>query len=193
MAFVPHPLDDPKLWNTGYFGPDMLPGRCECEGIPLERKRDKKKAAGKSGATSSDKGYEQAKFKIRLHLWRKAHHDAWAALFPRLNPRREGATKDPYEFHHAQAYEADLGPIEILKITNGPYDTKGKRIIEIEVQEWFPEPKKVKAGTGKVATSLQKTPLGNVVGTGINPLLAPGSGLADPADPNDIMRKLLGQ
>jgi len=193
MATVPHPLDDPDLWNKGYLGPDWLPGRCEPEGIPVGRKRDTKKAGRKSGATLTDKGYEPAKFTIRLHQWTRAHHTAWQSLFPRINPHREGATKDPYDFHHALAIEADLGPICINQIKCGPYNTKGKRIIDIEVEEWFAESKPVKPATGKVASSQQKTPLNNVVGTGINPLVSPGSGLADPADPNEIMRKLLGQ
>lgn len=193
MARVPHPLDDPALWNQGFLGPDWLPGRCECAGIPVGRKLDAKKPGKKSGGTITDKGYEPAKFKIKLHQWTRAHFEAWQELFPRINPHREGATKDPYTFQHAQAIEADLGPIQIESITCGPWDSKGKRVIEISVKEWFAEPKKVKPGTGKVASSQQKTPLNNLVGTGLNPLLSPGSGLVDPADPNEIMRKLLGQ
>jgi hypothetical protein len=204
MASIVWPYDDPFVYNRLILGPYVIPGRAECHGVTAKRAIDVKKPKGKSGGTITDNGCEHTKVKFLIHQWKREHHAEWQRVFPMISPRREGATKEPFEALNAYLWEQDIRNVLVSMILPKPYDTKGKRIIEIELEEWLPETKTVKAGTGKPKeASTLKTPLGNQVGTwkdgvfvassGFNPLVPANKNIADPSDPNEIMRNLLGQ
>jgi hypothetical protein len=198
VATVPHPSEDLKLWNTAQVGPYVLPGRFECDPIPLKRNLDVKKPGGKSGASITDKGYELAKFKGRLHITSKAQHDEFQRILPHLNPRREGATKDPFELKYATVIEAGITAVTIEHLDLPPFDTKSKRVITFTFQEWVEDSKPVKKGTGKVKDATQRERkrqldgfIGDLTGTSrapgqLDPLRVVPLSISDPADPTSI-------
>lgn len=195
MATIPWPYDDPYVYNKLIIGPYVMPGRAECpNGIEARRDVDVKKPKGKSGGTMTDNGCEPVKVVFEIHMWTRAHHDEWQRVFPKISPRREGATKEPFEILNAYLWEQDIKDLAVVMINPGTYDTKGKRVAKIEAHGWMPAPKAVKKGTGKPKpASDRKTPLDNYVATGINTLNPTAKSPADPSDPNSIMQALLGK
>lgn len=187
---------DEDAWGTCALGELWLPGICKVTIPKLERDIDKKKAKGKSGGTMTDNGYKPTGCTIEMKLWTKEHHALWLQILPKINPRREGATKDPFEVRYPSVQEAGLGPMFVAALDLGkPPSAKSGRIITIYCDEWWEKPKPVKKGSGKAksaATASPRTPLGNYMAPGTDPLKNPGSGLADPSDPNSIMEKALG-
>lgn len=203
MPSIPWPYDDPYVYNTLIVGPYVIPGRAElAKGIPAKRSVDVKKPKGKSGATMTDNGCEPVTGIVyRIHQFKRAHHEEWQRIYPAISPGREGATKEPFECLNAYLWERNIKNLIVVAITCGPYDTKGKRIVEIEFNEWLPAPKNVKKGTGVPRTVylIKRTPLGNMIDGyandkqltgGIDPLRTDASGVLDPSDPNQIMEKL---
>jgi hypothetical protein len=188
--------EDPEDWNQCALGDLWLPGICKVTISTIERDVDKKKSKGTSGGTMTDNGYKPSGCTIEVWIWTREQHEQWGAVLPRINPRREGATKDPFEVRYPSVIEAGLGPMFVKSIDlGGPPSAKSGRKIKIICEEWFDKPKAVKKGTGtakKSATASPKTPLGNAMVAGADPFKNPGSGLADPSDPNAIMEKALG-
>jgi len=184
-----------KEWKQVALGELWLPGVATVEIVAIERDIDKKKAKGKSGQTLHDNGYKPTEVVIEVWLWTDEHHAAWLQVFPKINPLREGATKDPFEIRHPSVTEVGLGPMFVRKVELGKPSTKIGRKIKITCEPWFEEPKEVKKGTGKPKSSAganPRTPIGNYMQPGVDPFSKPGSGLADPSDPNAIMEKALG-
>lgn len=205
MPRIVWPYDDPYAYNTLIIGPHVIPGRAELtKGIPARRSIDVKKPKGKSGATMTDNGLEPVTGVVyQIHQSKREHHEAWQVIYPAISPAREGATKEPFECLNAYLFERNIKNCTVVAITCGPYNTQGKRIIEIELDEWVPKPKDVKKGTGtpKVTSStiIQRNVAGTVTGGftngqyltgGIDPLKPSNSGVADPSDPNDILDKI---
>jgi hypothetical protein len=197
MATVPHPLDDTPLWNTAQLGTDTMPGRFECDKIPLARNVKVNKPGKKSKGTLSDQGYELAKFTGKLHQWTRQQHADFQRLLPKWNPRREGATKDPFELKCAQTIEAGITAVTIVSISPGPWNTKGQRVIEFTFQEWAAAPKDVKKGTGKVKDANQSTRGSALVGELTqtsrapgqpDPLQMPWEKAADPSSLSELMK-----
>lgn len=191
MPAVPYPYEDPYVWNTLILGSYVLPGRAECvNGVPLSRKKDTKKASGKSGATQTDKGYEPEPFDFNLHIINKAQHDEWERIYPLISPRREAAASEPFEALNAYVFEAGITNVTILNITPGKWSTQGKRIIKIRLQEWFAEAKTVKKSTGKPkpASTNVKAMVGDLLGQSMAPgqLNPVGNGLTDPSAPANV-------
>jgi hypothetical protein len=188
MATVPYPLDDVPIWNSAQLGPDWMPGRFECDKIPLARNVKVNKPGKKSKGTLSDQGYELAKFGGKLHQWTRQQHVDFQRLLPKWNPRREGATKNPFELKCAQTIEAGITAVTITSISCGPWDSKGKRVIEFEFQEWAAAPKDVKKGTGKVLDATQAARPGSaLVGELTQTTRAPGQ--PDPLKPTSSTAK----
>ena len=210
MPSITWPYDDPYVYNTLIVGSYVIPGRAElAKGIPIRRSVDVKKPKGKSGATSTDNGREPVTGIVyRIHQFKREHHDEWQRILPAIDPGREGATKEPFECLNAYLWERNLKNLKIIAITCGPYDTKGKRIIEIEFDEWMPEPKTVKKGTStpkKFPGFFVRSPLGAIVAGwndgkelnlgGVNPfrsdpLQTDSKDAIDPSDIGSIMGKL---
>jgi hypothetical protein len=182
-------------WDVCALGDIWLPGLATVTIPKLERDVEKKKAKGKSGGTMTDNGYKPGSCIIELWLEGEEEHRQWLQVLPRINPRREGATKDPFMVRYPSVIEAELGPMFVAALDLGqPPSAKGARKIKIYCEEWFDKPKAVKKGSGKAkssATASPRTPIGNFMAPGTDPLTNPGSGLADPSDPNEIMEKAL--
>lgn len=183
-----------KEWKQVALGDLWLPGVCTIDLVPLERDIDTKKAKGKSGHTLTDNGYKPTAVVITVWIWTDEQHIVWLQVFPKINPLREGATKDPFEIRHPAVMEAELGAMFVRKIELGKPSTKDGRKIKITCEPWFDKPKDVKKGTGKAKSASSanpRTPIGNYMQPGTDPFKKPGSGLADPSDPNSIMEKAL--
>lgn len=182
MPSVPYPYDDPYVWNRVVLGPHALPGRAVFpDGVELARDFDDKKAKGKSGKTSKDEGYDPKPISFELHIRTREEHEAWERIYPRISPRREGATNEPYEILNAYTFEAGVETVTIRSIKPGKWSTDGKRIIKFVVKEWSPTPKKVKAGTG---TPKPATP--NVGSSGYFDPIPVSNGLTDPSSPVNV-------
>lgn len=192
MTSTPYWLDDPQRWQTGVLGPYVLPGLVSVEPDEIARQLERRKPSGKSGGPLEDKGYKPIKTKVTIVYWTRAHHEQWNAILPRINPRRENATKDPQEFRHPQIEEFDVGPWIVASIKPGMPTSKGGRKIEIMLEEWFPETKTAKKGTGKVqrATELRRDAENQVL-VGMTQLIdayrdSDPNAPPDPSDPAEI-------
>lgn len=150
MTSTPFWLDDPKAWGTGVLGSHTLPGIVTADPDEIARQLDRKKPQGKSGGPIEDKGYKPIKAKITLTIRTREQHEAWLAILPSINPRREGSTKNPMEFRHPAVDEFDVGPWVVASIKPAMPSAKGGRKIEIILEEYFAETKKVKKSTGTV-------------------------------------------
>lgn len=192
MPRIVWPYDDRYQYNKLIIGPHEIPGRAELtKGIPARRSIDVKKPKGKSGATITDNGLEPVTGIVyRIHQTKREHHDAWQTIYPAISPAREGATNEPFECLNAYLWERNLTNLLVVGITNGPYDTKGKRIIEIELDEWIPAVKTVKKGTGKPkpATTEIRSMTGDLPGMSlVGSKLEPSSAtIVDPSKPENV-------
>jgi hypothetical protein len=173
MPKIAWPYDDPYTYNTLIIGKHVIPGRAELtKGIPARRSMDVKKPKGKSGASITDNGLEPVTGIVyRIHQTKKEHHDAWQVIYQDISPAREGATNEPFEVLNAYLWERNLTNLTIVGIVCNPYDSKGKRIIEIEFDEYLPAPKPVKKGTGtpKPATTEIRAITGDLLGMSMAP------------------------
>lgn len=160
MASVPFWLgsDDARAWGRCALGPHWLPGVCTVTPDTISRDTDVKKPGGKSGGTLTDKGYKPGKVTIDIWYWTEQHHREWLVVLPYINPRREGATKDPFELVHPAAAELGIGPVYVKAIQASPPTAKGGRKIRITCEEWFRKAKAVKKGTGTVAVGTDLKP-----------------------------------
>jgi hypothetical protein len=190
VATVPYPLDDIDLHNTAQLGPHLLPGLFSCDGLPVGRVTDPKKPGKKSGGKSADKGYKPAKFKGKLRMWSRDHHARFQQILPQINPRREGATNDPFVLRCAQTIEAGITTVIVQQIVLGPWNTKGERTIEFDFEEWFPKAKTVKAGTGKPKEATQQSSPTDLRNVSYDRLQHPGLAMLDPSDPAEVVAKL---
>jgi len=182
---------DEDAWGTCALGEVWLPGIAVVKVGKIERDIDKKKAKGKSGGTMTDNGYKPATVTIKLKLWTKEHHDWWLRILPKINPRREGATKDPFEVRHPGVMELGLGPMFVSAIDPGdPPSAKSGRTIIIYCEEWFDKPKAVKKGTGKPKSAATASPeVRAMTGDLLGMSMAPGQ-VSEPSDPDAIMSKV---
>jgi hypothetical protein len=185
MTSTPFWLDDPKAWNKGILGPHTLPGIVTADPDDIARQLDRKKPQGKSGGPLEDKGYKPIKTKITIVYWTKAQHEMWLRILPLINPRRENASKDPMEFRHPAVDEFDVGPWIVASIKPSMPTAKGGRKIEITLEEWFPETKTAKKGTGKVvpATTQGRSMAGELVGMS---MYGTAEGPTDPTEPDSL-------
>lgn len=150
MTSVPYWGDDPAAWQRFVLGPHVLPGYVVVRIKEVARQLDRKKPRGKSGGALEDNGCKAIQVEVEVHLLKKHHHESWDVLFPQINPRREGATKDPFECRYPALDELDPGPFVVQSIVPGVPSAKNGRVMTIRLEEWFADAKPVKKGTGAI-------------------------------------------
>ncbi len=180
-------------WDQCALGDLWLPGIATIKLGKSERDIEKKKAKGKSGGTMTDNGYKPVTLSIELLMWTKEHHEAWLRILPRINPRREGATKDPFEVRHPLVLEHGFGPMFVSGLETSMPSAKSGRKVTIYCEEWFDKPKAVKKGNGKAKSAAQANPVDPAVramtGDLLGQSMAPGQ-ISEPSDPDAIMSKV---
>jgi hypothetical protein len=134
-------IDDPDAWDRVQIGDIFLPGICTVLGLETGIDVDIKKTKGKDGATSEDNGIDPAEFDIEVHLVDADDWRAWLLVFPKINPRRPGAARQPQEIMHPEPNSLGISQITITKVRAAPPSPRGGKKYVIHVQEFFPAPK----------------------------------------------------
>lgn len=142
-------IQDPEAWNTVRLGDHTLPGIAEVT-MGKKRKVDFKYADGKDGGTSTDKGSEPARLKIRLTMNARQWREEWVPLLPYLEPS-EGKPRGPFGIVHPEPNSRKIEAVEILAINADPPKAKSGYRADLDVQQWFPRPKDTKAKKVKYA------------------------------------------
>lgn len=140
-------IDDPQAWNTVRLGAITLPGICQ---VTMSRGReiDFKKAPGKDGGESTDKGANAAKVKIRVTMTARQWRDQWLQILPTIEPA-QGKPVGPLTIVHPEPNSRGINTIEIKDISSAPPTAKGGIVYDLDCQQWFPRPKDTKGKAPK--------------------------------------------
>lgn len=163
--------DNANAWDYVYLGLIKTPGVATVQ-ITKERAVDKKKSAGKHGATLTIHGVNPAEGNIQLVIWTPEQLNGLNILWPQLFDATPKAGKEPhvYDVVHP-AFK--LHGVKSVLITGGSGPDSGpvpqSRTFTIKWVEYIPKPK------GKAAT---KTPV-----EAIATLNDPGAGPAQVTTP----------
>lgn len=135
-------IKDPEAWNKVRLGPVTLPGVSQ---VTMSRGReiDFKKAPGKDGGTSTDKGANAAKIKIRVTMNARQWREEWLKVIPQLEPA-QGKPSGPFGIVHPEPNSRGIGTVEINDIASAPPTAKGGIVYDIDCQQWFPRAKDTK-------------------------------------------------
>lgn len=143
-------IDDPESWNRVRLGSFDLPGIAQ---VTMSRGReiDFKKAPGKDGGTSTDKGANEGKIKIRLTMNARQWSEKWLPILPHLEPA-QGKPSGPHGIAHPEPNSRGINVVEISDIASAPPTARGGYVLDIECQQWFPRPKDTKASSPRFAS-----------------------------------------
>lgn len=144
---IPHWDDDPKSWDTLLLGGAELPGVVDIDGSK-GRKVDVKTRKGSDGATLTDNGYDPAKVTIKLRIWTPEQWRLWQIIFPLIDPKRLGSVRVPFDVQHPSLAAIGIRSVYVTTVAV-PKLQGGVLNVTLNAVEWFPEPKKAKAGTPK--------------------------------------------
>ncbi len=135
-------ITDPDAWNTVRLGNVTLPGICV---VTMSRGReiDFKKAPGKDGGESTDKGANAAKVKIRVTMNARQWREEWLQVIQQIEPT-QGKPSGPFGIVHPEPNSRGINTIEIADIASAPPTARGGIVYDIDCQQWFPRPKDTK-------------------------------------------------
>ena len=139
-------------WEKVSLGGFELPGLVDVGGSK-SRKVDIKEVKGSDGATITDNGYEPAKVTIDLRIRTPEELATWELVFRVIDPRRKGATSEPWSIAHPAVNMIGITSIFVQTI-DVPKLSNGVLSIKLQCVEWFPGPKKQRAGAGKSTGSI---------------------------------------
>lgn len=142
-------IEDPDAWDRVQIGDFYLPGLCTVMGLESGIDVDVKKTKGKDGATSEDNGIDPAKFDIEVHLIDDEDFRSWLSIFPKINPRRPGAARQPLEVVHPEPNLLGISQIIVKNIRCGVPSARGGKKYTLQCQEYFPAPKPVNKSKAK--------------------------------------------
>lgn len=134
-------ISNPDAWNTVQLGSITLPGVCQ---VTMSRGRDIdfQKAPGKDGGTSTDKGANAARVKIRVTM-NATQWLVWKSIVGQLEPA-QGKPSGPFGIVHPEPNSRGINTIEIKDIASAPPTARGGIVYDIDCQQWFPRPKDTK-------------------------------------------------
>lgn len=156
-------IQNPDAWNTVRLGNWFLPGICL---VTASRGRDIdfKKAPGKDGGTSTDKGTTAGKVKIRVTMNARQWREQWLVILPHIEPA-QGKPVGPLGIVHPEPNSRGIMVVEVKDISSAPPTARGGVTYDIDCQQWFPRPKDTK---GKKAAYGSLPKLYTKEGTGLN-------------------------
>lgn len=145
--------DDPSdaRWDTVLLGDVFLPGVSSIENLEVGRDIDVQKRRKKEKARIRDNGLSPVAFDIVCEIT----HREWpmfVAIYPKLEPRREGAVRTPMQIVHPLVNLMGVKDIYIHKISIPKPSARNGMKITIRCAEWFEE-EKDSNGAGSGANS----------------------------------------
>lgn len=137
---APYPQDDPDGWQVT-IGTIAIPEtlcKIGLTGLTTGVALDKKKAAGRSGATITYQGDDLATFSIQLESWNR---DGWRVLMAvcGMAQKQKGA---PIVMHHPMLDAAGVDKAIVEKVKWPGNDSTELQKATLECTQWVPTPKK---------------------------------------------------
>lgn len=103
---------------------------------------DIKKPKGADGATKTDNGYVPTKIKMKVLLWKDEHFQEYVRLVKAAKPKPGKGPKPIVTIQHPQLLIYDLTSFDVEEIPIIDFKQVDQWEAELELSEWFPEPKK---------------------------------------------------
>lgn len=128
----------PETWNTVILGDVTLPGFCVVE-FEIADDIEIVRSKGKNGARCKSQGRMPAEFDVLVTLVNDQHWTDWQAAFPKLNPRRANAIKNPLEIRHPDINNAGIKNVLVHKIRSSPATARDGKKYTLRLIEWYPE------------------------------------------------------
>jgi len=135
--------DSPDSWNTIYIGLiGALPGIAKVSGRIAIRK-DRQRAAGKSGHKSVHLGYEPATIDITLRLWTETHWRTFLRLAEFIRPRKPkpgDKPPGPFQLSHPALAAYKISAVEFIEAGFPEPSSESPDILEVKLKaiEYFP-------------------------------------------------------
>lgn len=148
---------DSPAWNTVVLGDVTLPGLCVVE-FEIGEDIEVTKSKGKNGARCKDQGRDPCQIDVEVTLGTRQHWEDWQKAFPKLNPRRANAIKEPKEIIYPDLNVAGITKVIVHKIKAGAATAGGGKRYTIRLLEWFPELVEKSAKTNKAKPAVANKP-----------------------------------
>lgn len=182
------PQSDPTAWDYVIISDRALPCLREYPEADPGRKLDSKSAAGSSGGTIVDKGYDLAKVTVVVLLWTAEHFRLWGELLDVIQPR-PGRRRDAVSIYHPALESVGVSQVVVDKIKSIRHSgTAGIFKTGFEAIQYNPPVRRTGANANGAGAGDTQTPANApppaILETQANGLLGPGAAVpAQPASP----------
>lgn len=129
-----------STWDQVKLGEVFLPGVCTIDDFEYGNDIDVQKRRKKEKPRLRDNGLAPCAFNIIVELNASQWHE-WLKVLPFIQPRREGAIRQPLSITHPLVNAHNVKDIYIHKIKIPPPSARDGMKITIRVAEWFEEEK----------------------------------------------------
>jgi hypothetical protein len=130
-------------WDQVSIGGAILPGIWELSGS-VQRNIDIKGQRRKDGAIIKDMGYEPGKLSLHGRIIEENDWELLKASLAAIHPRKKGLGRNPLPLIHPAANALGLDKVYVVSI-DVPRLVSQVLEVSIELIEWFPGPKEIKA------------------------------------------------
>lgn len=155
---IPFPQTDPIAWDNVIVAGRPLPCLREYPKAAPGRKLDSKSAAGSSGGTIVDKGYDLAKVTVSVSLWTPEHFRIWGALLEVIQPRA-GRRRDAVAIYHPALAALGISSVVVEKISSIEHSgTSGIFKAGFESIQYNPPMRRTGAGANGAGAGDTQTP-----------------------------------